>query len=85
MHSGELSSILTAAATDIFSRYPALVMRQTRQGYELYAEGDSSPVRCESWQQAQRVLRRLGVPEHKIDMINSRLAIGTDIEVRRRI
>ena len=85
MQSSEHSNIRTAAASDIFSRHTALVMRQTKQGYELYAEGDPSPVRCESWPQAQRLLRRLGVPDHKIDIINSRLSIGTDIEVRRRI
>ena len=85
MQNSELSGILTAAASDILTRHPALVMRQTRQGYELYAEGDPSPVHCESWPQAQRLMRSLGVPDHKIDIINSRLAIGTDIEVRRRI
>jgi hypothetical protein len=85
MQSSEHSRVRTAAASDIFSRHTALVMRQTRHGYELYAEGDPSPVHCESWPQAQRLLRRLGVPDHKIDVINSRLAIGTDVEVRRRI
>jgi hypothetical protein len=85
MQSTELSRVRTAAASDIFSRHTALIMRQTKQGYEIYGEGDPTPVKCESWQQAQRLLRRLGVPDHKIDIINSRLSIGTDIEVRRRI
>ncbi len=85
MQSSDYSQILTAAASDILNRHTTLVMRQTMDGYELYAEGDPSPVHCESWPQAQRLLRRLGVPDHKIDIINSRLAIGTDIEVRRRI
>ncbi|WP_035347034.1 hypothetical protein [Edaphobacter aggregans] len=85
MQSTEHSQIRTAAATDILTRHTALVMRQTTEGYELYAEGDPSPVRCESWQQAQRLLRHLGPPEHKINIISSRPSIGTAIEVRRRI
>jgi len=85
MQSSEHSRVRTAAANDIFSRHTSLVMRQTQQGYEVYADGEPVPVRCDSWPQAQRLLRRLGVPEHKIDIINSRLSIGTDIEVRRRV
>ena len=85
MNSGEHSRIRTAAASALLDRNTELVLRQTKRGYELYANGDASPVKCETWPQARRVLIRLGVPPHRIDEINSRLTEGKGLVVRRRI
>ena len=84
-NSGEHSRIRTAAASSILDRNTTLVLRQTKRGYELYADGDQWPVQCETWPQARRVLIKLGVPHHRIDEINSRLTEGKGLIVRRRI
>ena len=84
-NSGERSRIRTAAASSFLDHNTKLVLRQTKRGYELYANGDASPVKCETWPQARRVLIRLGVPHHRIDEINSRLTEGKGLVVRRRI
>jgi hypothetical protein len=83
MHSGEQTRMLSRAAGSILARQTSLKMTQTTEGYELIS-GEEAPVHCTSWPQARRVLARLGVPEHKIDEISSRLAVGIEIVVRRR-
>ena len=85
LHSGEQTRIRSAAASSMLSRHSSLVIRQTKQGYELISEGEREPVHCESWPRAERVLRRLGVPVHKIDEISSLLAEDKEIVVRRKI
>jgi len=81
--SGDYSRIRTAAASAVLDRDTKLVIRQNRRGYDLYANGDASPIRCETWPQARRALMGLGVPHHKLDEINSRLVEGTGLIVRR--
>ena len=85
VNSGEHSRIRTAAASALLDRNTELVLFKNTRGYELYANGDASPVKCETWPQARRVLIRLGVPHHRIDEINSRLTEGKGLVVRRRI
>ena len=85
MDNGDYSRIRTVAASSLLDRNTTIVLRQSRRGYELYADGDPSPVQCETWPQARRVMLRLGVPIHRIDEINSRLMEGKGIVVRRRI
>jgi hypothetical protein len=84
-NSAERSRIRTAAASSILDRDTTLVLRQTKRGYELYANGDSSPIRCETWPQARRVLLSLGVPHQRLDEINSRLVEGKGLIVRRKV
>jgi hypothetical protein len=85
MHSGEQTRIRTAAASSMLHRHSSVVMRMTKEGYELTSEGEKEPVVCESWPRAKRVLKRLGVPDHKIDVISSQLSEGNEIVVRTRI
>jgi len=85
MQSGEQTRIRSAAASAILTRRTSIVMKQTRDGYELTSDGEPEPVQCRSWPQARRVLLRLGVPVHKIDEISSQLSEGTEIVVRRRV
>jgi hypothetical protein len=85
MHSGEQTRMLSRAAGSILTRHTNIVMRQTKEGYELSSEGEAEPVSCKNWPQARRVLVRLGVPEHKIDEISSLLSEQSEIVVRRRI
>ena len=83
--SGERSRIRTAAASSNLNHDTKLVLRQTTRGYELYANGVASPVRCETWPQTRRVLIGLGVPYQGIDEINSRLTEGKGLIIRRKI
>jgi hypothetical protein len=83
-NSGERSRIRTAAASSILNN-TKLVLRQTKRGYELYANGVPSPVICETWPQARRVLMQLGVAYEGIDEINTRLTDGMGLIIRRRI
>ena len=85
MNSGEHSRIRTAAASSILDHHTKLVLRLTRRGYELYANGEPSPIKCETWPQARSVLLRLGVPYQGIDEINSRLTEGKGLIVRRAV
>jgi hypothetical protein len=85
MHSGEQTRIRSAAANSMLQRHSSVVLRLTERGFELTSEGEKEPVICESWPRAKRVLKRLGVPDHKIDVISSRLSEGTEIVVRSRI
>jgi hypothetical protein len=84
MTSGEYSRIRTAAASAVLDRNTKLVLRQTKRGYELYANGDPSPVKCETWPQASRALLRFGVPYHRLDDIHSRLTEGKGLVVNRK-
>ena len=83
MDSGEYSRIRTAAASAVLDRDTKLVVRQNRHGYDLYANGDRSPVRCETWPQARRALLQLGVPYHRLDEISNRLTEGIGLVVSR--
>jgi hypothetical protein len=85
MNSGEHSRIRAAAASSILDHDTRLVVRQNRYGYDVYANGDSSPIRCETWPRARRVLLQLGVPHHRVDEINTRLVEGTGLVVRRSL
>jgi hypothetical protein len=85
MNSGDYSRIRTAAASSILDRDTKLVVRQNKSGYDLYANGDSSPIRCETWTKARRALLQLGVPLQRVDEINTRLVEGTGLVVRREI
>lgn len=85
MDSGEYSRIRTAAACSILDRGTKLVVRQNRHGYDLYANGDHSPIRCETWPQARRALMQLGVPYHRLDEINNRLTEGIGLVVSRNV
>lgn len=85
LHSGEQTRIRSAAASSMLSRRSSLVIKQTKRGYELVSEGEKEPVHCETWPRAERVLRWLGVPVHRIDEISSLLTEGAEIVVRRRI
>ena len=83
--SGSYSRIRTAAACSILDRNTKLVVRQTRRGgYEIYANGDESPTRCETWAEAQQILIGLGIPNHRMDEINGRLVDGKGLVVRRQ-
>jgi len=84
MHSGEQTRIRSAAAGQILKRQTSLVIRQTIDGYEFASAGEA-PVKCQSWPQARRILTRVGVPEHKIDVISSKLVVGSEITVRTRV
>jgi hypothetical protein len=85
MHnSGERSRIRTAAASSFLDHNTKLVLRQTKCGYELYANGIPSPVKCETWPQARRILLGLGVPYQGIDEISVRLTEGKGLIIRRR-
>jgi hypothetical protein len=84
MHSGEQTRIRSAAANSMLLRHSSVVMRLTERGYELTSEGEKEPVICESWPRAKRVLKRLGVPDHKIGVISSHLSAETEIVVRTR-
>ena len=84
-NSGEHSRIRTAAASSILDHDTKLVLRQTRRGYELYANGVPSPVQCETWPQARRALLELGVPYQGIDNINTRLIEGRGLILSRKI
>jgi hypothetical protein len=85
MDSGEYSRIRTAAASSILDRDTKLVVRQNRHGYDLYANGDFSPTRYETWPLARRALMQLGVPYQRLDEINTRLVEGKGLIVRREI
>lgn len=85
LHSGEQTRIRSAAASSMLGRHQSLAIRQTKRGYELISEGEREPVHCETWSRAERVLRRLGVPLHRIDEISSMLSEGKEIIVRRKI
>jgi hypothetical protein len=85
MDSGEYSRIRTAAVSSTLDRGTKLVVRQNRRGYDLYANGDSSPISCETWPQARRALMQLGVPYHRLDEINNRLIEGKGIVVSRHV
>lgn len=85
MHSGEQTRIRSVAANSMLQRHSSVVLRLTEQGFELTSEGETEPVICESWPRAKRVLRRLGVPDHKIDVISSQLSAGNGVVVRTRI
>ena len=85
MDSGEYSRIRTAAASSILDHDTKLVVRQNKRGYDLYANGDPSPINCETWPQARRALLQLGVPYRKIDEISTRLVEGIGLIVRREI
>jgi len=85
MDSGEYSRIRTAAASSILDHDTKLVVRQNKHGYDLYANGDRSPIRCETWPLARRALLQLGVPYQKVDEISTRLVEGMGLVVRRGI
>lgn len=84
-NSGERSRIRTAAASSILDHNTKLVLRQTKRGYELYANGEESPIQCETWTQARRVLVRLGVSYQRLDEINARLVEGKGLIIRREV
>ncbi|MBS1820453.1 MAG: hypothetical protein JST61_00515 [Acidobacteria bacterium] len=84
-NSGDYSRIRMAAASSTLDPNTKLVVRQTRRGYDVYANGDQSPVRCETWPQARRRLVQLGVPYSRLDEINSRLTEGIGLVVRRNV
>lgn len=84
-YSGERSRIRTAAASSILDRDTKLVLRQTKRGYDLYVNGSSSPIRCETWPQARRVLLQHGVVREGIDQITTRLTEGRGLVIRRNL
>ena len=84
-YSGERSRIRTAAASAMLDRNTKLVLRQTRRGYELYVNGDATPIKCATWLEARHHLLHLGVPHQKLDEINTRLIEGKGLIVRRGI
>ncbi len=84
MHSGEQTRIRSAAANSLLRRHSSVVLRLTERGYELTSEGEKEPVVCESWPRAKRVLRRLGVPDDKFNVIISNLSEGREVVVRTR-
>jgi hypothetical protein len=69
----------------MLQRHSSVVLRLTEKGFELTSEGEKEPVICESWPRAKRVLKRLGVPDQKIDVISSQLSEGNEIVVRTRV
>jgi len=85
MHSGEQTRIRTAVASSMLQRHSSVVLRLTERGYELTSEGEKEPVVCESWPRAKRVLKRLGVPDDKMNVIVSNLSEGKEIVVRTRV
>jgi hypothetical protein len=68
----------------MLGRRSSVVLRLTERGYELTSEGEKEPVICESWPRAKRVLKRLGVPDDKMNVIISNLSEGREIVVRTR-
>ena len=79
MHSE--TGIRSVAASSMLRRHRSVVLRLTERGYELTSEGEE-PVVCESWPRAKRVLRRLGVPDDKFNVIVDRLSGGKEVVVR---
>ena len=79
MHSE--TGIRSVAASSMLQRHKSVVLRLTDRGYELTSEGEEAVV-CESWPRVKRVLRRLGVPDDKFNVISGRLAEGKEIVVR---
>jgi hypothetical protein len=69
----------------MLQRHSSVVLRLTERGYELTSEGEKEPVVCESWPRAKRVLKRLGVPDDKMNVIVSNLSEGKEIVVRTRV
>jgi hypothetical protein len=63
----------------MLQRHSSVVLRLTERGYELTSEGEKEPVVCESWPRAKRVLKRLGVPDDKMNVIVSNLSEGKEI------
>ena len=84
MDSGEQTRIRTAAASSLLQRHSSVVLRLTERGYELTSEGEQEPVVCESWPRAKRVLKRLGVPDDKFNVIIKNLSEGREILVSTR-
>ena len=83
--SGSYSRIRTAAACSILDRNTKLAVRLTRRGgYEIYANGDELPTRCETWAEAQQILIGLGIPNHRMDEISGRLVEGKGLVIRRQ-
>jgi hypothetical protein len=84
-NSGSHSRIRAAAACSILDRNTKLAVRQTRRGgYEIYANGDESPTRCETWAEAQTILLGLGIPNHRMDEISGRLVEGKGLVLKRQ-
>jgi hypothetical protein len=75
------TGIRSLAASSMLQRHRSVDLRLTEQGYELTSEGEE-PVVCESWPRAKRVLRRLGVPDDKFNVIANQLSEGKGIVVR---
>ena len=80
MHSE--TGIRSVAASSMLRRHRSVVLKLTERGYELTSEGEKEPVVCESWPRAKRVLKRLGVPDDKFNVIIDRLSEGKEIVVR---
>lgn len=85
MHSGEQTRVRSVAANSMLQRRSSVVLKLTERGFELTSEGETEPVVCESWPRAKRVLKRMGVPDHKLDVISSQLSEGNEIVVRTRV
>jgi len=75
------TGIRSVAASSMLRRHKSVVLKLTERGYELTSEGEE-PVVCESWPRVKRVLRRLGVPNDKFNVISGRLSEGKEIVVR---
>jgi hypothetical protein len=83
MNSGEYSRIRTVAACSTLDRERKLVLRQTRRGYEIYANGDAIPTRLKTWPETRRALMGFGIPHDRVEEISGRLVEGMGVIVRR--
>ena len=84
--SGSYSRIRAAAACSTLDPNTKVAVRQTRHGgYEIYANGDQSPTRCETWTEAEAILLRLGIPNHRMSEISQRLVDGKGLVLRRQV
>ena len=79
MHSE--TGIRSVAASSMLRRHRSVVLKLTERGYELTSEGEE-PVVCESWPRVKRVLKRLGVPDDKFNVIADGLSGGKEIVMR---
>lgn len=81
----EDTGIRSVVANLILSRQGSLILRQTKQGYEIAGVDQNGAVFCQTWPETERVLLRLGVPSYKVDEIADLLCEGTDVIVHRKV
>ena len=85
-NSGPYSRIRAAAACSTLDRNTRLAVRHSRRGgYEIYANGNRSPVRCETWAEARTILLELGISRDRMDEIGNRLVEGKGLVLRRQL